>query len=94
MISFQQTGSLLATLGFLPANVQPDDNDYKLFEELWQIIDGEAREGISTENLKYVLSVLRGFRDSKLEVDCEPVQGKQGIAKIIIYDQEGNLQLR
>ncbi len=35
MISFQQTGSLLATLGFLPANVQPDDNDYKLFEEVW-----------------------------------------------------------
>jgi len=35
MISFQQTGSILATLGFLPANVVPEDNDYKLFEELW-----------------------------------------------------------
>lgn len=51
MISFQQTGSILATLGFLPANVVPEDNDYKLFEELWQIIDGEVREGVVKENL-------------------------------------------
>ena len=87
-------GSILATMGFLPENVTPERPDYKLFEEMWEIMDGEAREGVGTEDLGYMLMVIRGFRDPEIEVDCEPVEDKQGIARMIVFDDEGKMLLR
>ena len=40
-INFDQTGSIMATLGFLPENIAPGKPDYTLFEELWDLVDGE-----------------------------------------------------
>ena len=40
-ISFEQAGSILATLGFLPENITPEKPDYALFEELWKMLEGE-----------------------------------------------------
>ena len=29
---------------------------------------------------------MRGFRDASLEAECEPEEGKQGLAKMIVYN--------
>ena len=81
----------MATLGFLPENVTVERPDYKLFEQLWSLMEGPERDGVSLKNLEYVLSVIRGMRDSSREIDCQPADGKKGIAKVIIFDQDGGL---
>lgn len=87
--SFEQTGSILASMGFLPENVTQAKPDFKLYEELWELMEGEDRKGVSIADLKYVLGVIRGARDSTREIDCEPVEGKTGLSKMIIFDQDG-----
>ena len=90
MMNFEQAGSILATMGFLPENVTPERPDYKLFEELWELLEGTAREGVKADDLKYILSIIRGYRDAAREIDCQPIEGKQGVAKMIVFDQEAN----
>lgn len=63
--------------------------DYQLFQELWDLLSGNEREGVSKEDLSYVLLVVRGVRDVSREVDCEPNENAQGIARFIIYDEDG-----
>ena len=46
LITFQHAGSILATMGFLPENVTPERPDYALFEEMWELMEGPAREGV------------------------------------------------
>lgn len=58
------------------------------------MVEGQKREGIKVSNLAYVLKVIRGFRDSEIELDCQPMEGKQGLASQIIFDKDQNLQLR
>lgn len=90
-ISFQQAGSILATMGFLPENVTPEHADYKLFEDLWALMDGPANEGVKIDDLSYMLMVIRGSRESEREIDCQPDENKQGLSRVIIFDQDGNL---
>ena len=45
----------MATLGFLPESARPGTHDYKLFEELWVMVDGEERTGINKDDLAYIL---------------------------------------
>ena len=81
-------------MGFLPENVTEDRPDYKLFEDLWELLDGETREGLKKEDLAYALMVIRSTRDPEREIDCDPREDVQGLAKMIIFDQEGNFQFR
>ena len=46
LLTFEQAGSILCTLGFLPENVTPAKPDYKLFEELWDLMEGNERKGV------------------------------------------------
>lgn len=58
-------------------------------------MDGNEREGVSKEDLSYMLLVIRGVRDVSREVDCEqPNENAQGIARFIIYDDDGVIQFR
>ena len=41
-----------------------------------------------------MLMVIRGMRDPAQEVDCEPLEDRQGVARFIVFDEDGNLQLR
>ena len=81
-------------MGFLPENVTPDKPDYALFEELWELTEGPTRNGLSVEDLSYMLMVIRGTRMTEREIDCQAPEEKQGLAKMIIFDQDGNLQFR
>ena len=54
-ITFDQAGSILCTLGFLPENINQQKPDYRLFEDLWEMLDGPQREGVSQEDFAYVL---------------------------------------
>ena len=47
-------------MGFLPDNITDEFPDYKLFEELWELMEGTERDGVMEENLAYVLKVIRG----------------------------------
>ena len=93
-INFEQTGSIMATLGFLPENVAPGKPDYALFEELWAIVDGEDRGGINKEDLSYVLQIVRGITLPEKEVDADAPEGKEGLSKQIVFNADGNLQIR
>jgi hypothetical protein len=35
LIPYQPCGSLLTTLGFLPQEMAPESEDFKLFRDLW-----------------------------------------------------------
>ena len=93
-INFEQTGSIMATLGFLPENVAPGKPDYALFEELWAIVDGEDRGGINKEDLAYVLQIIRGITLPEKEVEADAPEGKEGLSKQIVFNADGNLQIR
>ena len=84
--SFDQTGSILASMGFLPEQVTPAYPDFKLFEDLWELVDGQDREGIAISDLKYVLQIIRGARELDREIDCQAQEGKTGLGKFIIFD--------
>ena len=38
--------------------------------------------------------VIRGMRNPAQEVDVEPLEDRQGVARFIVFDEDGNLQLR
>lgn len=81
-------------MGFLTETVTEEHTDYKLYEELWDLMDGTTREGIKKDDLAYMLKVIRGTRDPDLEVDEPAPEEKVGIAKFIIFDSEDTLQFR
>ena len=41
-----------------------------------------------------MLMVIRGLRNPAQEVDLNPLEDRQGVARFIVFDEEGNLQLR
>ena len=41
-----------------------------------------------------MLMVIRGMRNPNQEVDVEPLEDRQGVARFIVFDEDGNLQLR
>ena len=57
-------------------------------------MEGPAREGVSVADLAYVLKTIRGGREPELEIECEPNEEKTGLARMIVFDQDGNLQFR
>ena len=77
----------MATLGFLPENITPDKADYALFEELWQMMDGENTQGVSKADLSYILQIIRGIDWHDKEVDVEAQDGKEGIDKQIVFGE-------
>jgi len=93
-IDFKQAGSIMVTMGFLSQNATPEHPDYVLFEEMWDLMEGKEREGVKVADLAYMLKVSRGYRNPEIEVDCQPAEGKNGLAKMIIFDRDGNLQMR
>ena len=38
---------------------------------MWELLEGETREGISKDDLAYVLMVIRGVREPNREIDCQ-----------------------
>ena len=94
LVSFQQAGSILATMGFLPEKVTPEHPDYALFEEIWELMEGTAREGVRVEDLAYILKVIRGYRDSEIEVECEAPGDRPGIFKMVIFTEDGDFCIR
>lgn len=45
--------------------------DFKLFKELWALLDGEKTGGVSVENLLYLLLLVRGAKLPSREVAFE-----------------------
>ena len=85
-ISFQHAGSILTTMGFLQETVTEEKADYKLFQELWALMEGEARDGVSKDDLAYILMLILGVRDPAREVECPADPEKHGLARFIIFD--------
>lgn len=54
-ITFEQAGSILATMGFLSETVTPEKEDYHLFQQMWEILEHEEGKGVSVDDLAYVL---------------------------------------
>lgn len=54
-------------------------------------MEGDERDGVSKDDLAYVLMVILGVRDSAREIECEADMEKHGLARFFIFDQEGTL---
>jgi hypothetical protein len=50
-------------LGFLPLNKIPEGIDSYLCDEMWALLQGEDRGGVTWDSLKVVLLNLLGVRD-------------------------------
>lgn len=70
-IPYRPCGSVLTTLGFLPPDMPQESEDYQLFIDIWDLMEGEQRGGISVENLLYCLLIIRGAKLPQRECDIE-----------------------
>ena len=61
---------------------------------MWELLEGETREGISKDDLAYVLMVIRGVREPNREIDCQAPESSQGLSRFLIFDSDGILQMR
>jgi hypothetical protein len=68
-INYVKLGQLLTELGFLPLNLTPDSVERELLFDLWNILKGEDKEGISLLNLKRVLLVVQGLKKQDYRED-------------------------
>ena len=66
----------MTTMGFLNESVTEEKPDYKLFQELWSLLEGDERDGVNKEDLAYFLMVIRGVRQPDREVDCQAQEDK------------------
>lgn len=57
-------------------------------------MEGDERDGASKDDLAYVLMLILGVRDPAREVECQADPEKHGLARFIVFDEEGSLQLR
>jgi len=39
-----------------------ESNDFRLFKDLWSLLEGEKTGGVSVENLLYLLLIIRGAK--------------------------------
>ncbi len=70
-IPYRPCGSVLTTLGFLPPDMPQESEDYQLFKDIWDVMEGEQRGGISVENMLYCLLIIRGAKLPQRECDIE-----------------------
>lgn len=64
----------------------PESNDFIKFKELWRLLGGEETNGVSVENLLYLLMIIRGAdlasREEKFPTDKSKEFSLQRIAQI------------
>ena len=58
------------------------------------MMEFEEDQGVKKDDIAYMLMIIRGMRDPALEVECEANEERQGVARFIVFDEEGNLRLR
>ena len=94
-LNFNQAGSIFQTMGFLPEETREGRPDYALFEEFWEMVEGEQRGGIGFEDLYYLLEIIKGnsysereidFNEHNEKIDIEVQMSKKGLSKYIYYD--------
>jgi len=73
----------LATLGFLPENVTPENADYALFEEFWALLDGPQNGGVDIRNLKAALQIIKGVQLKDREAEFEVEGELKGLKKVM-----------
>jgi hypothetical protein len=59
-IPFLFFGSILTTLGFLQPEIAEDSEDFLLVRDIWNLLEGHFREGVSKQNLLTILLIIRG----------------------------------
>jgi hypothetical protein len=55
-------------MGFLPLEMSQESNDFKLLNEMWSLLEAEKTNGVSVENLLYLLLLIRGAKLPSREV--------------------------
>ena len=99
-LSFNQAGSIIQTMGFLPEETREGRPDYAMFVEFWEMVDAEQRGGIAIVDLFYLLDIIRGslFPDREIDFDehsekinVEAQMAKKGLSKYIYFDYENNM---
>jgi hypothetical protein len=55
-------------MGFLPQTMAPESKDFKLFKDMWDLLEGEKNGGVSMENLLYLMLLIRGAKLPRREV--------------------------
>jgi hypothetical protein len=48
-----------------------ESRDFKMFQDLWALLDGEKLGGVSVDNLLYFLLLIRGTKLPAREKDYE-----------------------
>lgn len=72
-----------------------ESRDFKMFQDLWALLDGEKLGGVSVDNLLYLLLLIRGTKLPAREKDYELDQNRdyqnQPVLKLAMVDEEGKL---
>lgn len=64
-------------MGFLPQAMSPESKEFKLFTDIWNLLEGEKHGGVSVENLLYFLLIVRGAKFPRRVVDHEQIDSSK-----------------
>ena len=57
--------------------MSPESKDFKLFTDMWNMLEGEKLGGVTVENLLYFLLIIRGAKFPRRVVDHEQVDSSK-----------------
>jgi hypothetical protein len=66
-LTFERMVQGITYLGFLPLNKTPEGIDRELCDDMWILLQGEERGGVTWDTLKVVLLNMLGVRDPSRE---------------------------
>jgi hypothetical protein len=66
-LTYERFVQAITYLGFLPLNKTPEGIDKQLCDDLWILLEGDDRGGVTWDSLRVVLLNLIGIKDEKRE---------------------------
>lgn len=82
-LNYVQTGRLLTEMGYLPLNMPSEGVERDLLFDLWNQLEGENRNGVSSNNLKTLLLAVSGINNNQQALSGAGIE----------FDTDGNLAI-
>ena len=57
--------------------MSPESKDFKLFTDMWNMLEGENHGGVTVENLLYFLLIIRGAKFHRRVANDEQVDSSK-----------------
>ena len=89
-LNFEQTVMVMKYMGFLPRVIHEGRTGYDLLTEFWDLVQGEARQGISAGDLFYMLEIIKGYRYPEREVEFDDMDESHVEEEEKVEDGDGD----